>query len=197
MKRLYHRCSELCGGEPEDLWVFDPLDFKEPPPPFLGLTHVMAWPADEHCDVTSFQSLGMSDRRMTGADYFCEVHFALRARLTEQERLEVARRIADVCAYPFQFDRKLDWWEVIRDPGRLPGFEGCQHLLLHPRLTPEGFDQIEDPDGIVKVLHLVPITPLERQLLLEHGRRALQEYLAENEIDVLKDRFDPPGETSR
>src|SRR5262249_52940889 len=102
--------------------------------------------------------------------------------------------VADICAYPFQFDRKLDWWEVIRDPGRLPGFEGCKHLLLHPRLTPEGFDQIEDVDGVVKVLYLVPITPLERHLLLAHGRRAFQKHLADNEIDILKDRFDPPEE---
>jgi tetratricopeptide (TPR) repeat protein len=79
MKRLYRRFSELCGGEPEDLWVFDPLDFDEPPPPFLGITHMMAWPADANCDVTSFVSLGMSDRRMVGADYYCEVMFAIRA----------------------------------------------------------------------------------------------------------------------
>jgi hypothetical protein len=194
MKRLYYRFSELCGGEPEDLWVFDPLDFEDPAPPYLGVTHVMAWPADRNCDVTSFLSLGMSDRRMVGADYFCEVHFAIRAPLTKQERLKVARRVADICAYPFQHDRKLDWWELIRDPGRLPGFQGCKHLLLHPRLSPEGFDLVEDPDGIVKVLYLIPITPLERHLLLEHGRQALQEYLAENNIDVLEDRFDPPEE---
>ncbi len=195
MKRLYHRFSELCGGEPEDLWVFDPLDFKEPAPSFLSLIHVMAWPADKDCDVTSFLSLGMSDRRMVGADYFCEVHFAIRASLTQQQRLEVARRIADICAYPFQYDRKLDWWELINNPGRWPGFEGCKHLLLHPRLSPQGFDQVEDPDGIVKVLYLVPITPKERRLLLEHCRHALQDYLAENEIDVLKDRFDPPEDS--
>jgi tetratricopeptide (TPR) repeat protein len=196
MIRLYHRFSELCGGEPEDLWVFDPLEFEKPAPPFLGLTHVMAWPADKDCDVTSFLSLGMSDRRMVGADYCCEVQFAIRAPLTEQQRLEVARRVADVCAYPFQFDRKLDWWEVILDPGRLPGFQGCKHLLLHPRLGPKGFDLVEDPEGIVKVLYLVPITPLERRLLVEHGRCALQEYLANNDIDILKDRFDPPEEAS-
>jgi hypothetical protein len=106
----------------------------------------------------------------------------------------VARRIADLCAYPFQFNRKLDWWELIRDPGKLPGFEGCKHLWLHPRLSEQGFDQIEDVDGIVKVFYLIPITPLERHLLLEHGRGALQNYLEENNnIDVLRDRFDPPS----
>jgi tetratricopeptide (TPR) repeat protein len=196
MKRLYRRFSELCGGEPEDLWVFDPLDFEEPAPPFLGVTHVMAWPADSDCDVTSFLSLGMSDRRMAGTDTFCEVHFAIRAPLTKEQRLEVARRVADVCAYPFQHGRKLDWWEVIVDPGRLPGFAGCKHLLQHPRLSPHGFDQVSDLDGTVKVLYLVPITPLERRLLVEHGRDALQDHLVRNNIDVLKDRFDPPEKAS-
>jgi hypothetical protein len=193
MKRLYHRFSELCGGEPNDLWVFDPLDFEEPPPQYIGLKHVMAWPADKECDVTAFQSLGMSDRQMKGADYFAEVHWAIRARLKKPQRLEVARRVADVCTYPFQFDRKLDWWEVIRDPGRMPGFEGCKHLLLHPKLTPEGFDTVEDEEGLIKVLCLIPITPLERHLIVDHGRQALVEYWTDNDTDVLSDRFDPPG----
>jgi len=135
----------------------------------------------------------MSDRRMAGADYFCDVHFAVRARLDKDERLAVARRVADVCAYPFQHGLRLDWWEVIRDPGRLPGFPGCEHLLLHPRLAPEGFDEIDDPDGVVKVLYLVPITPGERRLLLDEGRDALVAYLEANAIDVLRDRDDSPG----
>ena len=74
------------------------------------------------------------------------------------------------------------------DPGRLPGFAGCKHLLLHPRLSPEGFDTVDDPEGVVKVLMAIPITPHERHLILEHGRDALINYLAENEIDVLTDR---------
>ena len=105
----------------------------------------------------------------------------------------MARRIADVCAYPFEFDRKLDWWEVIRFPGPLPGFRGCKHLLLHPRLNSEGFDLVDDTEGVVKVIYLVPITPLERQLFLDHGREALIDHFVRNEIDVLSDRFDPPG----
>jgi Flp pilus assembly protein TadD len=193
MQRLYRRFSELCGSEPEDLWVFDPLDFDRPPPPYLGITHVMAWPADAGCDVTSFLSLGMSDRRMLGADYFSEIHFAIRSPLTKEQRLEVARRIADLCAYPFQHNRKLDWWELIRDPGKLPGFEGCKHLLLHPRLTAEGINEVEDPDGVVKILMAIPITPLERHLILEHGRQALIDHWVENGTDVLSDRFDPAG----
>ncbi len=105
----------------------------------------------------------------------------------------MARRVADLCAYPFQHERKLDWWEVLSNPGRLPGFNGCKHLLLHPRLSPEGFDLVEDSEGIVKVLYVLPITPRERQLLLEHGREALVDYFVENDIDVLSDRVDQAG----
>jgi hypothetical protein len=191
MKRLYHHFIERYG-EPKDVWVFDPAEFKEPAPPFLGLTHVMAWPADRHCDVTTFQSLGMSDRRMKGARYFAEVHWGIRAKLKKQQRLEVARRIADVCAYPFQYDRKLDWWEVIKNPGPLPGFEGCKHLLLHPKLAAQAEDRIKDEDGLIKLLFLVPITPQERHLIVDHGRDALTDHLSANEVDVLSDRFAPP-----
>lgn len=189
MKRLYRRFCERYG-EPEDLWVFDPADFDDPPP-FLRLTHVMAWPAGDGCSVTTFQSLGMSDRRMKGADYFAELHWGIRTALDKDQRLEVARRIADVCTYPFQYDRKLDWWEVIRDPGRLPGFEGCKHLLLHPKLSDEADDLIEDVKGVVKIIYLIPITPQERHLIVDHGRDALIDHFAENEIDVCSDRFAP------
>jgi hypothetical protein len=192
MVRLYHELSRRLGGEPEDLWVFDPADLADPSPR-LRLTHVMAWPADDDCDVTSFNTLGMSDRRMTGADYFAELHFGWRSRLGKDERLRVARFLANVAQYPFDHDLKLDWWEVIKRPGSILPFSGCRHVLLHPRFAKDGLDQLDDPDGPVKLLWVVPITPLERHLLVDHGRAAFVSHVQENHIDLFADRQDPEG----
>jgi hypothetical protein len=135
----------------------------------------------------------MSDRQMNGADYFAELHFGYRARLAKDERLQVARFLANVAQYPFDHDLKLDWWEVIKRPGSHLPFAGCRHVLLHPRFTKDGLDQLEDPDGLVKLLWVVPITPLERHLLVDHGRSTLTRHLQENHIDLFADRQDPEG----
>jgi hypothetical protein len=194
MIRLYHQL--VAGlGEPEDLWVFDPTEL--PQPNKLRLTHVPVWPADESRDVTLFNTLGMSERRMQGADYFTELHFAVRSALDKDQRLQVARFLADVAEYPFQNNLKLDWWELI-NPGRpIPAFSGCKHLLLHPRLAPDGTDTLDDPDGPVKLLYLVPITPAERQLLLTRGRSAFLRQVEDNEIDLLQDRQDAAETTEQ
>src|SRR5262245_16976503 len=121
MRRLYRRLSKRFGGEPEDLWVFDPAD-EDDPPPYLTLKHVMVWPADGDCDVTGFQTLGMSEAKMNGADYFAELHLAVRAPLEKAGRERLARYLANVAAYPFANDLKLDWWELIPNSGRIPTF---------------------------------------------------------------------------
>src|SRR5262249_54537875 len=152
------------------VWVFDPTEL--PQPNNLRLIHVPAWPAPLRpttCrqaagrrgarDVTLFNTLGMSERRMPGADYFTELHFAVRAPLDKEQRLAVGGFLANLAESPFENRLKLDWWEVINNPGHIPGFSGCKHLLLHPRFAPDGTDTLEDPDGPVKLLYVVPITP--------------------------------------
>lgn len=190
MIALYHFLSREMGGEPEDLWVFNPEGLDDPPP-FLRLTNVAVWPADENCDVTTFHTLGMSERLMKGADYFAELHWAIRAELTKDERLRVAQRLADLAAYPFQHDLKLDWWEVIRQAGPIPHFDGCRHVLLHPRFSEEGCDVIQHPDGTIRVLYVVPITPQERHLTVDHGREHLVNHWIEHGADLLSDRWAP------
>jgi hypothetical protein len=192
MIRLYHLFSHRYGEEPEDLWVYDPAE-KDDPPPSLTLTNVMVWPADGDCDVTGFQTLGMSEMRMPGAGYFAELHMAIRAPLEKAGRERVARYLSNVAAYPFANGLTLDWWELIPNAGRLPGFEGCKHLLLHPRLVEGGLDEVDDEDGPVRILYVVPITPFERHLLAVHGKDSFLDYVEEEGVDLLSDRFDPPG----
>jgi hypothetical protein len=194
MKRLYHQLTvHLIAEEPKDLWVFDPVELPQPSPK-VGLIHVAVWTADKHCNVTGFQTMGMSERRMKDADYFAELHLAIRGRLKKKERQALAGFLANVAQYPFDHDRTLDWWHVLSNPGRIPSFPGCRHLLLHPRLGEKGFDEIDDPEGKVKVFYVVPITPLERHLVVDHPRSAFLDYVEERRIDLLADRTDPEWE---
>jgi hypothetical protein len=190
MIRLYHELSRRLGGEPKDLWVYDPAALPQPHSEKLRLHNVMVWPADRRCDVTSFNTLGMSDRRMKGADYFAELHLGVRARLKKKDREAVARFLVNVAEYPFHNDLKLDWWEVVSRPGTIPFFPGCRHLLLHPSLAVKGFDRIDDPDGPVKLLYVVPITPMERHLMVDHGREAFIRHAKTEGLDLCKDRRD-------
>ena len=197
MVRLYHRFSELLGGEPADLWVYEPRAWQpipdQSPTNRPTLKHVMVWPADDRVDVSTFQTIGMSERAIPGTDDFAELHMGVRAFLPKPERERIARFLANVAEYAFDHRRTLDWWHVIGNPGEIPHFAGCKHLLLHPRFTDEGFDTVPDGDGVVKVFFVVPITPLERHLLVDHGRDEFIDYAADKEIDLFSDRTDPAG----
>jgi hypothetical protein len=150
MIRLYHQFQRLFG-ETTNLFVFDATE--NPHPVHLPLLHVPTWAADEHCDVTSLNTLGMSDRPMPGADECAELHLGFRGSLTEGERLDLARFLADVAEYPFQNGLRLDWWEIIPKAGHIPVFTGCRHLLLHPKLTEGGIEYLEDDEGPVKLIY--------------------------------------------
>lgn len=200
MIRLYHRFSELLGGEPVDLWVYEPRAGQpipdQPPTNRPTLKHVMVWPADDEVDVSTFQTIGMSERTIPDADYSAELHMGIRAFLRKPERERVSRYLANVAEYAFDHQRALDWWHTVSNPGEIPHFPGCKHLMLHPRFTEEGFDTVPDADGVVKVFFVVPITPLERHLLVDHGRDEFIDYVADKEIDLFSDRTDPAGALS-
>lgn len=184
LKRLYHQLTRHYFGEPGEMFVFD-----EPSQPWhLPVIHVLVWRADEHCDVTTFNTLGMSDRHMIGADYFSELHLEFRGVISETEQVSVARYLADIAEYPFMHDRKLDWWERLANPGKIPLFPECTQILFHPALVEGALDVIDDDEGPVKLLYVVPITPTENHILREHGKDAFNDYVAENEIDILSNR---------
>ncbi len=189
MIRLYHRLRELLG-EPTNLFVFDASVLDHPVQ--LPLLHVPAWAADEHCDVTGLNTLGMSEQRMPGADGFVELHLGFRGDLGEDQRLDLARMLANVAEYPFENRLKLDHWEIIPRAGRIPVFTGCRHLLLHPKLAEGGIEHLEDEDGPVKLIYVVPITSYERHLLTCHGRSDFLRHIDVNDVDLLADRRDPP-----
>ena len=49
---------------------------------------------------------------------------------------------------------------------------------------------MEDPDGNIRLLNVIPITPKERHLLREHGYETFLDYASEEGIDLFADRRD-------
>ncbi len=148
-------------GEPGDSWVFDDGRRSDV---FPDRVDVMFWPVTDDCDMSTFSTIGMSDRPMVGAKHRAELHFAIRARLESSDAAAVARFLANLSMYPFQIGTALDWWHTISHPGKIPLFEAASCVLLHPRFVPNGWEKVETEFGDVRILNVVPITPKEKDL---------------------------------
>jgi hypothetical protein len=180
MKRLYRQLLRL-WGEPDEIIVFDRAAAPSAPID----VHVALWHPDDDCDITSFNTLGMSECRMAGADYLAEVNLGIRGpRLPDSTWRALAAFVANVACYPFEHDLKLDWWESLKHPGAIPGFPGFTQLLVAASLDGEGLEWFDVPDDDVKLLRLVPITPRENHLFTAHGRQSLLDYAHGEAVDL-------------
>ena len=80
---------------------------------------------------------------MPGATHRAELHFAVRAFVSNDEVHQIARFIANICLYPFEHGTHFDWWHTLRDCGAIPLFDGFRSALLYPKFVEAGLDQIE------------------------------------------------------
>jgi hypothetical protein len=177
-------------GPPDSTHSFDGRAPSNPGP--LPRIDVLVWRPDGDADMTTFCSVGMSARRMSGGSR-AEVHFTIRAALSAREERAAACFVANAACYPFDHDRALGWWHLISQPGAIPGYPSCSALLLHPRFVPDGWDRVRRGRAEVKLLNLVPITAEERLVVKERGADALLDLWAERAVDVFRDRETRPA----
>jgi len=130
---------------------------------------VAFWDPDGDCDVTTCQTIGMSDRRMVGAAYDVELHLAYRGLLGPSERAEVAQFLADVAVYPFMNQIRLDWWDRVPAKRRIPLFTSCSTMLLRPPFLSTGMATLELDGETIKILLRCPDYPQEDHRLAVHG----------------------------
>jgi hypothetical protein len=186
MKRLYAQWVNRLGDS-TDLIEFDRrTDMKRR---LLPTVHVAVWAADDDEDVTAFATLGMSELTMRSG-LRSELTLGCRARLDARGRRELAAFVANVAQYPFHWDRSVDVWERLANPGVIPTFPGCTQLLFAPAFSEDPFDTFAAPDDDVRLLYAIPITPHENHLLAEHGREPFLSYVDEHEIDLFAPRSD-------
>ncbi|WP_367872192.1 suppressor of fused domain protein [Luteolibacter sp. Populi] len=148
-------------GEPTDSIVFDDDISCEGYPARID---ILIWDADDHCDMTTFSTIGMSSVPMPKAAYRAELHFAVRRHLDDKDKHRIARFLANLAMYPFQVGDPLDWWHTLRDPGPIPLYDTASCALLYPRFVEDGWDTSMIGDQEVRFLNVIPITPTEKDL---------------------------------
>ncbi|OJT20829.1 hypothetical protein BO221_28395 [Archangium sp. Cb G35] len=177
-------------GEPDARLVFDASTSATGTPP-LSRTEVCIWRANDEVDVTSFLTVGMAERPMPGkAGLRAELHWGIRASLSEDEEHRAARFLANLACYPWQIEVTLDWWHTVVDPGSIPLFPHCSSVLFHPAFVETGLDCIQHEGQTVHILFVVPITRHERELV-RRGARELIGHWDQEGVDVFVDRPAP------
>jgi len=184
---LYHHLVDQMG-EAADIIVYDETSARNPS--HLPFVHIAIWDAKSDDDLTVLHTLGMSEKYMNKADYLVELCWHIRGNLSEDNKRSCSWFMANLTEYPFMYDLKLDWWEHLVDPGKMPMFSGCKTLLLGPALSEIALTRFPAPDSEVKVLHLYPLIDLETHVVAEHGREEFVEYVEKKKIDLFSDRFD-------
>jgi hypothetical protein len=187
LTRLVSKEHILRFGEPDLALAYD--ESKALPATIPALKHllVMCWRPTQEVDITTFATIGMSARPVPGASYRLELHFSLRGRIADDVERSVTRFLANLANYPWDHERALDWWHVLRNPGRIPAFPNCSSVLLHPRFTPEGWDHLHHENEVVRLLNVVPITEAERERAAAATRDLLQDW-EKDDIDIFVDR---------
>jgi hypothetical protein len=175
-------------GEATDIIEFDETIANNPS--HLPFVHIAIWDAKSDDDLTILHTLGMSGKCMNNADYLVELCWHIRGKISEDDKRHCSWFMANLTEYPFMYDLKLDWWEHLVDPGKMPMFSGCKTLLLAPALSEIALKPFPSPDSKVKVLHIYPLTDLETHLVAEHDRDEFVEFIEERKIDLFSDRSD-------
>lgn len=173
-------------GEPALALTYDERTARGHTP--LESVMVMVWPADQEVEVTTFMTTGMSERPMPGGGLRAELHFGIRDGVSTDLATKVCGFLANLAQYPWLNLLSLGWGHVVVNPGSIPAFPRCTSVLFHSRLSPTGWDSIEVDGEQVKLLYVLPIPEIERQLLEERGLEALHSYWADVGVDVLADR---------
>jgi hypothetical protein len=127
----------------------------------------------------------------SGPTHLPFVHIAIwDAKSDDDLTIYCSHFMANLTQYPFDYELKLDWWEHLVDPGKMPMFSGCKTLLLAPALSEIALKPFLLSGSEVKVLHIYPLTDQETHMVADHGREEFVEFIEERKIDLFSDRSD-------
>ena len=187
---VYHQLMHR-WGQADDIIMFDSA-LAARPSAFSSM-EIAIWRAADETDVTVFNTLGMSELRMQGAEHSVELNLGIRGRLEPATERPLSAFLANITEYPFANGLKIDWWERLTNVPAIPAYPGCHQVLLAPSFADDEFSWLETPAEPVKLLYVIPITPRENHILASHGQEAFLSYLDEEEIDLFTPRSDASG----
>ncbi len=137
--------------------------FEDPAGP-LPRIDVLVYRPTARVGLTTFTTIGMAARPMPGGGGRAELQFSRRGSLTERAENEIARQLANLAVHPFRAGTPLDWGHLIGLGQDFPTFPGCHAVFVSGPLTETARDYLQTSEGPVRVLNLIPITDLERDL---------------------------------
>jgi len=149
---------------------------------------VMVWDADEEVKVTTFATIGMSEKEMVGVNYRAELHFSIEGKLENKAVNVITKFMANIAVYPFINSTYFDWWHTLPNVNNIPEFKSECGLLLHPAFVDDGWDMICTEESHVKIINLVPLIKSECNIATEKGIDCLLDYMVENEVNYFKPR---------
>lgn len=155
---------------------------------FPSWIDVFIWRGDEEIDITTFATIGVSEKPMEECSHRAEMHFAIRREFTEAEENQVCVFLANLAVYPFHHRTHFNWWHTLGTPGNIPLFSDEMAVLLHPAFVEEGWDYVNVDNLTVKILNVVPITQEERAMVRQQGAQSLLNLWEEQEIDIFAPR---------
>ena len=175
-------------GEPDKSLRFGEETCVEGEEHIPSLLDIFIWLPDKNIDITTFSTIGMSDKPMNGADYRVELHFAIRQNLQDNEISKTSTFLANLAVYPFLRDTFFDWYHILSNPLIIPNFKTANTILFLPAFVENGWDTIQSENQTVKILNAVPITDTEKGIVKNEGVNALYSYFETEQIDIFAGR---------
>ena len=186
VKQVYHEHISKFG-EPDQSTRYDiPPTYDETK--FPSFIDVMVWPADEEVHVTTFATIGMSDKAMLGAEHRVELHYSIEGVLSVELTNQITMFLANLSLYPYLNDTYFDWWHTLPNINKIPGFPSASCVLLHPTFIENGWELICTDEANVKILNLVPLTKEEHDFAKKTSISVLLDSMAEKNVSLFEPR---------
>ncbi len=173
-------------GDPDTIYHFGTAAAGETPA--FERLDVYVWRPTGDVPVATLTTLGLSDRVMKGCSHRAEIHWTVRGGLSDDDESAAAAFLANLAAYPLLRRSFLDFWHLIPHAGAIPCFPSCSSLLFHPTFVEGGWDRLEFGGADIRLLNLVPLTPLECEEAMARGVNVLMARLYAEETDLFFDR---------
>lgn len=177
MRRLFFKLTERWGTPTR---VAAPAHVQ-------AALHVAVW-EDPAGGATAFNTLGLSEVARAADGRPFELHWLVKQALSTGEQALAAAFLAELAAAAAQPAAAFDWQTRAQVAAGVPGFARCQEVWLHPAFADDDPDTLEDVDGSIKLLYVIPLTEYESFVLTQQGPVALREYTQANGIDLLAPR---------
>ncbi len=128
VKAVYREHIQNFGEPAQSIRYNNPPSYV--PDIYPSIIDVMVWPPEKALNMTTFCTIGMSEKPMNGADFRAELHFAVEGALNKELTSKITRFLANLSIYPFMNSTYFDWWHTLPNVGSIPGFAAFFKIVV-------------------------------------------------------------------